>query len=192
MKSRSPLSTSLAALAVASTMAASRLDAQITEVSRTPVADAAQLTFGYRCDDRFVVRNDGANAVNLEYALEKGTDHTRLTLGARELVELDSKSRSPMELWMDGKLIAKALKEKRSCKDVQGTASILVAPLEVQTNEREQRANYGVGAYPFFDPWMNGYYGYYGSMGFRPFYRGFIGYPIIIGGIRHGGGRRGR
>jgi hypothetical protein len=175
---------------LASTLLSSAVGAQITEVARTPVADVSELTFGYRCDDRFVVRNDGATAVNLEYAIEKGTEHTRLTLGPRELVELDSKAKGAMELWMDGKLIAKALKEKRSCKDVAGTASVMVAPLEVTTNEPERRASNAFGAYPFFDPWMAGYYGYYSPFGFRPFYRGFIGVPIVIG--NRGGVRRGR
>jgi hypothetical protein len=162
--------------------------AQITEVGRTPVADIAQLTFGYRCDDRFVIRNDGAAAIALAYAVEKGNEHTPITLGARELVELESKSKAPLELWMDGKLIAKAEKEKRSCKDVSGSASVLVAPLEV-TSTTDNRSTYRGNAYPFFDPWMYGFYGYYGGLGFRPFYRGFVGVPIVIG---RGGVRRGR
>lgn len=178
-----------AASVVAATMFAAPVDAQITEVGRTPVADIAQLTFGYRCDDRFVIRNDGAASVTLAYAVEKGNEHTPLTLGARELVELESKSKSAMELWMDGKLIAKAEKEKRSCKDVAGSASVLVAPLAV-TSTTDNRSTYRTSAYPFFDPWMYGYYGYYGGLGFRPFYSGFVGVPIVIGG--RGGVRRGR
>jgi hypothetical protein len=185
-------SIALIAFALTGAPFAARLDAQITEVGRTPVAETAQLTFGYRCDDRFVIRNDGARPVDLEYAVEKGTEHTKLTLGSRELVELDSKSKDPMELWMDGKLIAKAIKEKRSCKDVAGSASVLVAPLEVQTNERDQQQAYRGGAYPFYDPFFYGYYGYYGAFGYRPFYAGFVGVPIIIGGRGRGPGRRGR
>lgn len=179
----------LASAAVGTALAPSA-NAQITEVGRTPVAEVAQITFGYRCDDRFVIRNDGNKAVDLEYALEKGNQHTRITLGARELVELDSKSNSDMELWMDGKLIAKAEKEKRSCKDVAGSASVLVAPLEVQSNKpdaRDDRRVYlGAG---YYDPFMYGYYGY-SAWGFRPFYTGYVGVPIIIGGRGGGRGRR--
>lgn len=178
-----------AATVVAATMFAAPADAQITEVGRTPVADIAQLTFGYRCDDRFVIRNDGAAPVALAYGVEKGNAHTPITLGARELVELESKSKAALELWMDGKLIAKAEKEKRSCKDVAGSASVLVAPLEV-TSTTENRSTNRANVYPFFDPWMYGYYGYYGGLGFRPFYRGFVGVPILIGG--RSGVRRGR
>ncbi len=179
----------LATLAVSMLSATSLLHAQVTEVARTPIADAAQLTFGYRCDDRFVIRNDGARSVDLEYAIEKGNEHTKLTLGARELVELESKAKNPMELWMDGKLVAKAEKEKRSCKDIAGSASVLVAPLEVQTSERAARASYGAGPYPYYDPFMAGYYGAYGTFGFGPMYRGYVGVPILIGG--RSGGRGG-
>jgi hypothetical protein len=148
------------------------------------------LTFGYRCDDRFVIRNDGNRPVSLEYGVEKGSEHIKLELGARELVELNSKSKDPLELWMDGKLIAKAMKEKRSCKNVAGSASVLVAPLEVQTNDRDQRPTYSAGFGPYYDPWMFGYYGYNSAFGFRPFYSGFVGVPIIIGGRGRGPGRR--
>ena len=186
MNTLASLPMTLVVLAVGSAAAASQLDAQITEVSRMPVAEIAQLTFGYRCDDRFVIRNDGAKPVDVEYALEKGTEHVKLTLGAREVVELDSKSKAAMELWMDNKLVARAMKERRACKDVQGNASVAIAPLEVETNERDDRSSYNSGRYPYYDPFMFGGFGYYGSYGFSPFYRGFRGVPIIIGGVRSG------
>lgn len=167
-----------------------RLGAQVTEVARTPIADAAQLTFGYLCDDRFVVRNDGTKAVDVEYSVAKSNQHTKLTLNARESVELDSPSKQAMELWMDGKLIAKADKEKRSCTKVQGNASVSVAPLEVASTERDRRAAYGYpygfGGYPFFDPWFYGSY-YYGGLGYRGYYSSFVRPIIVIGGR---GGRR--
>jgi len=181
-------------LTIGSAALSTSAHAQITEVSRTPVVDLSRLTFGYLCDDRFVVRNDGAKPIDLEYAVEKGTEHTRLRLNERESVELNSPSKEAVELWMDGKLIAKAMKDKRSCKEVHGNASVMVAPLEVITNQPNQRQGYapgyayGFGApYPFYDPWA---YGIYGSLAFRPFYSGFVGQPIIIGGGLRGVGRR--
>jgi hypothetical protein len=184
------------ALLVASTASGIPLGAQVTEVARRPIADIAHLTFGSLCEDRFVIRNDGPNPVEVEYAVSKGNEHTRLTLAGREQVELESKSREPLELWMDGKLVAKAEKEDRKCREVQGNASVAVAPLEVASNEsrnddRDRRANarFGVGfgyGYPFYDPWYAPF-GAYG-WGYRPFYSGFYGVPIIIGGGR--GGRR--
>lgn len=176
----------VAAFAVAS-LSAPALRAQVAEVSRTPLADAAQLTFGFLCDDRFVIRNDGTQSVDVEYGLERGSEHTRLTLGARESVELSSKSKNALELWKDGKLVAKASKQRRSCKDVQGNASVTVRPLEVaETDDSRARANYGVG-YPYYDPWGFGaYYGY--GFGFRPYYSSVI----VVGGRGGGGGGGGR
>ncbi|MBP6771828.1 MAG: hypothetical protein KA154_02450 [Gemmatimonadaceae bacterium] len=176
-----------AALTAAGALIGTRVQAQVTEIARSPIADMAQLTFGYRCDDRFVIRNDGVKPVDLEYAVSKGTEHTKITLNARELVELESKSKEPLELWMDGKLVAKAMKEKRACKDVQGNATVAIAPLEVETNERDTRQTTAFGMYPYYDPF---FYGFYGSMGYRPFYRGFVGVPIII--TTRGPARRGR
>ena len=189
MKTLSAVPMTLVALAICSTTAALPLAAQITEVARAPITEIAQLTFGYRCDDRFVIRNDGNKPANVEYALEKGKEHFKLTLGARELVELESPSKADMELWMDGKMVAKAMKEKRACKDVLGNASVAIAPLEVQTNEREDRS-YNNGRSPFYDPFMYGGFGLFGSYGYSPFYRGYWGVPIIIGGPRIGIRRR--
>jgi hypothetical protein len=167
-------------------LAATPLRAQITEVARTPIADAAQVTFGYLCDDRFMIRNDGTQPIDLEYGLEKGTEHTRLTLNARESVELASPSKAAMELWMDGKLIAKALKERRSCKDVQGNAAVTVVPPDVQTREPRRVTNVYASfgpPYPFYDPWA---FGVYGSFRYRPYYSGItVGIPIVIGGRGH-------
>ena len=53
------------------------LDAQVTEVSRRPIADIAHLTFGSLCDDKFVIRNDGPNPVTVQYAVEKGEEQPR-------------------------------------------------------------------------------------------------------------------
>lgn len=189
MERRTRLAMATLSLFVGSLSPRAPLRAQITEVARTPIADAAQITFGYLCDDRFVIRNDGTKPIDLEYGLEKGTEHTKLALGARESVELQSKAKAAMELWMDGKLIAKAVKEKRSCKDVQGNASVTVNPLEVASNKPQRSSAYGM-PYPFYDPWGFSYYGYAG-WGWRPYsYGAVIRYPIIIGGRGRGGHRR--
>ena len=98
----------LTALLVAGAAVGPRVEAQVTEVSRRPIADIAHLTFGSLCEDRFVIRNDGPNPVTVEYAVTKGTEHVPLTLEGREQVELESKSKEPLELWMAGKLVARA------------------------------------------------------------------------------------
>ncbi len=187
----------LTALVLVSMSGGMTLGAQVMEVARRPIADIAHLTFGSLCEDRFVIRNDGPTPVNLEYAVSKGNEHTPLTLGSREQVELESKSNEALELWMDGKLVAKAEKEGRKCKEIQGNASVAVAPLEVASNSDRDDNNgrngmrVGVGfgyGYPFYDPWYSPF-GAYG-WGYRPFYAGFYGSPIIISGRGRGGRRR--
>jgi hypothetical protein len=191
MRYRQTKAPQVLALLVVSASTGLTLGAQVTEVARRPIADIAHLTFGSLCDDRFVIRNDSPNPVTVQYAVEKGNEHTSLTLNGREQVELESRSKDALELWMDGKLIAKAEKEGRKCRDVQGNASVAVAPLEVATNDdrndnrNNSRARIGVGfgyGYPFYDPWYAPF-GAYG-WGYRPFYSGFYGVPIIIGGGR--------
>ena len=93
------------ALLAAGTMAlASRgLAAQdITVTSRTQPEGAAQVTFGYVCDDRFVIKNDGAQSVNLEYGLHDGAQLTGITVQPGESVQLSSRSNASFELWKDG------------------------------------------------------------------------------------------
>ena len=92
--------TALLALALGALTMTSRAAAQVAVLSRTAIDDAVHVTFGQLCEDRFVIRNDGAKPVDLEYAVEKGTEHTKLTLNARELVELESKAKEPLELWI--------------------------------------------------------------------------------------------
>lgn len=184
-----------AVLALASLLPASQLTAQVTEVARTPISDLSKITFGYFCDDKFVIRNDGDKAVDLEYAVEKGTEHTRLSINAHELVELSSKSRDALELWMDGKLVAKAPKEKRSCKDVQGNGAVTITPFEV--SERAQsRGNAGFGwgygaPYGMYDPWGMSFYSRFGAWGGYPYYSTIVRVPVIVGNRGGGGGGRG-
>ena len=190
MRSRYTSSPLALSLAIAGSSVGAGLHAQVTELARRPIAEVAHLTFGSLCDDKFVIRNDGPNPVNIEYAVSKGNQHSPLTLAGREQVELESRSREPLELWMDGKLIAKAEKEGRKCREVQGKASVVVAPLDLppsdrssnnnNNNQRNARLGMGFGyGYPFYDPWYSPF-GAYG-WGYRPYYAGFYGVPIIIG-----------
>ena len=179
---RIPFTVTIAAVVAFTRTAA----AQIAVVSRTPAANATQLTFGYLCDDRFVVRNDGEAAVDVEYGLEKGAEHTKLTVNAHETVELASKSRDAVELWVDGKLVARAKKERRSCKDVPGSAAVTVTPLEVPGADDSRAAYPYPYPYGLYDPWG---YRFYGSMGFGFGYPRLVGYPVVIGGMGRGGPR---
>jgi hypothetical protein len=172
------------------------VQAQITQLSRTPIQDAAQLTFGYLCDDRFVLRNEGTAPVEVEYGLAKGTEHTKVQLAAREVLELESKAKQAMELWYNGKRIATAEKRRRSCSSVEGSSGAIVRPLDVSDNQSSRSGRYGVSPWSYYDPFFNpwAYSGLYGGLGFSRYYPSVVAYPVIVGGGggRNGGGRRGR
>jgi hypothetical protein len=188
--SRAPVVLGLALTAVLPRVAA----AQIADLQRSAVADVARLTFGYLCDDTFLLRNDGDKSVDAKLGVAKSGTQSPVSLGAHEQVQFSSKSKDDVELWMGDKLVAKAEKDKRACKDVQGNASVAVAPLEVATDSDKGRRAYA--NYPYFDPWFYGGFGApfgpwgggFGGVGFRPFYTGFVGVPIVVNG--RGGGRR--
>ena len=131
----------------------------------------------------------GEAAVDVEYGLEKGAEHTKLTVNAHETVELASKSRDAVELWVDGKLVARAKKERRSCKDVPGSAAVTVTPLEVPGADDSRAAYPYPYPYGLYDPWG---YRFYGSVGFGFGYPRLVGYPVVIGGIGRGGPGRHR
>jgi ribosomal protein S2 len=123
------------------------------------------------------------------------TNFTTIQRSLNRLRDLEAMSTDGRYETMPKKEIAKAEKEKRACKDVQGNASVLVAPLEVAAIAKDSR-NANARGYPYYDPFMYGAgFGYggfgLGGFGYRPFYTGFVGTPIIVrGGVRGGGGRR--
>lgn len=169
--------------------------AQIADLQRSAVSDVARLSFGYLCDDNFLLRNDGDKSVDARLGVSKSGEQSQVTLGAHEQVQFTSKSKADVELSIDGKLVAKAEKERRDCKNVQGNASVAVAPLEVSADSDKGRRTFA--NYPYFDPWFYGAFGgafgpwgpWGGGLGYRPFYTGYVGVPIVVGG-RSGGGRR--
>jgi hypothetical protein len=179
----------LAALLI---FAAAPAQAQISVVNRTSVESQIHLTFGHLCEDTFVLRNEGDQVVEATLGVEKGNSQVPVTLAAREQIEFKSASKEDAQLWVGGKLVAKAEKQRRKCSDVQGNASVAIAPLEVETNDNGERRRYM--NYPYFDPFFYGAAGWgwgwpgYGMGWGSPFARGFVGVPIIVAPSR--GGRR--
>jgi hypothetical protein len=192
MRKNSGMAPAALAMLVGSVALGGVASAQVAEVGRRLIPEIAHLTFGSLCDDKFVIRNDGPNPVTLEYAPSKSRERVSLNLAGRELVELESTSRDELELWMNGKLVARAEKEGRKCKDLPGDALVVIAPLNGPSSDRDdlnQRGlrnstqfGVGFGRGAFFDPW----YAPFGAFGwgYAPFYSGFYGAPIIIGGRR--------
>jgi hypothetical protein len=91
------------------------LSAQATQVGQ----DQVQLAFGYKCDDRFVVRNDGAQAVTIEYGVTGAERRSSLFLKGKDAVEISSAASDPLELWVNGKIVATERKGNVACAPEQ-------------------------------------------------------------------------
>lgn len=159
-----------------------------------------QLAFGYTCGDRFVVRNEGANPVVVEYAVAGSQDKATLHLNARQSAEIASAQEGNMELWVGGKVVASEAKGHRACgapRNARASTStnndVSVRPINPDAEMTTAPADSGytepavvvVAPRPYY---YDSFYGYpyypYGYYGYSPYY-----YPSI--GVRFGGGYRG-
>ena len=82
---------------------------------RAQAAPKIELAFGYECGDRFIVRNDGAQPVLLEYAAAGSRDRSELHLKGKQSAEIASAQDGNLELWVGGKLVASEPKGNRPC-----------------------------------------------------------------------------
>ena len=165
-----------------------------------------QLAFGYECDDRFMIKNDGANTVTLEYGLEGRSERTRLSIKGNESVEIDSKGPLPVELYVDGRRVAKEAKGNRTCATATTTASdqptVVVRPLDQRDNNARVTVVEPIVVRPhvvYVDPWYDPFWypGLSVGIGFgRPYYGGSYGgyyggyYGPRVSGHGHGRGHR--
>lgn len=168
-----------------------------------------QLAFGYECGDRFMVRNDGASPVAIEYAVAGSEDRSKLHLNGGQSVEIASAQDGNMELWVGGKVVASEPKGNRACAARNGNG-VSVRPLDQNESTAAQPQDtvysappvvvYGTPYYDYgyWDPYPYAYWGYspffypsvgiYARGGFGGYGRGFVG----RGGIGRGAVGRGR
>jgi hypothetical protein len=90
---------------------------------------SVQLAFGYECGDRFLVRNDGAQPVVIEYAVAGSPNRFPLHLNARQQVEIASPQAANLELRVNGKVVASEPKSSRACAG-QNDGPVVVRPLD--------------------------------------------------------------
>lgn len=96
---------------------------------------SVQLAFGYECGDRFLVRNEGAQPVALEWKASGSQDRSQMHLNATESREIASASSDAVELWVNGKLVATEPKGSKPCSansgsDAAAGQSVVVRPLD--------------------------------------------------------------
>jgi hypothetical protein len=98
---------------------------------------AVQLAFGYECGDRFLIKNEGAQPVALEWKTTGSQDRSQLHLNPSESREIASASSDAVELWVNGKVVATEPKGNKPCSasgtpgapGAPGTPSVVVRPL---------------------------------------------------------------
>lgn len=157
----------------------------VREGARSSPADA-QISFGYLCDDRFVVRNEGATPVNLEYGLTRNDERTALQLDKDESIELMLSTSDELGLYVGGKVLATARRDYRDCDELEGESPrVIVRPLAVVYSPRVRVI---VAPYPvyraYYDPWYHRHYSYP-----RTVVHTVIRVPIVINRRSSSGGR---
>jgi hypothetical protein len=169
-----------------------------------------QLAFGYECGDRFLVRNDGANPVVVEYAVAGSQDKSQLHLNGMQSAEIASAQDGDVQLFVGGKVVATEPKGNRACaSNRQGGNGVTVRPLDQSAQTAAQPVDSGYQQAPvvvYASPYSDYYYPYsyydYPYFGYSPFfyggvgiyggYRGgFRGGPVGRGSVGRGGGGRG-
>jgi hypothetical protein len=92
-----------------------------------------QLAFGYECGDRYLVRNDGANDVDVEYGVAGDPQRWPVHLKGKESVEISSTSTNALELRVGGKVVSTAHNLNRPCAAApaaQGQPEVVVRPID--------------------------------------------------------------
>ncbi len=172
LKSRVISFSAVALMAVVPAAFPAPLQAQAAPSVRRPVQltpvpkDQVQLAFGYACDDRFTLRNDGSQDVTVEYGTAGTAARSSLQLRAKEEVELSSPSNEALQLWVDGALVATENRGNRSCASNQANRVVVVRPIGPPPPAVTYvEPYYGYDPYYYYYPRTSVYFGA------RPIYR---------------------
>jgi hypothetical protein len=90
---------------------------------RAQAAPKIELAFGYECGDRFIVKNDGAQPVLVEYAPAGSRDKSQLHLRGKQSAEIAMAQDGNLDLFVGGKLVASAPKGNLPCSGSNAPAS---------------------------------------------------------------------
>lgn len=170
--------------------------------SRTQV----QIAFGYSCGDRFLVRNDGANPVVIEYAMSGSQDKAQLHLNGKQQTEIASAQSGNMELWVSGRIVASEPKGNLACgaprnSRAGGNNDVSVRPIDPSAEMTTTQADSAysepavvvVDRRPYYDSFYRYGYDPYGYYSYSPYYYGSIGVRVGgFGGFGRGFVGRGR
>lgn len=143
---------------------------RVLQSSRAGEANA-QLAFGYACEDKFALRNDGAVPVTVEYAVAGTRERGLVGVQAGETVQLESASPNDVQLFLDGRLVVSEPKGNRACGDEWTAGGVMGQRFGARA------VGYALpNRVVYMRPWMGGY-----SRG--PVIRiGWGGYSIAVNG----------
>lgn len=116
-------------------LAALTLAAVAVTATRPLAAQGAQvrLAFGYECGDRYLVRNDGTNDVDVEYGVAGDPQRWPVHLKGKESVEVSSASSSALELRVGGRIVSTAHNGNRPCSTAPvapAEQAVVVRPID--------------------------------------------------------------
>jgi len=137
-------------------------------------AQQVHLAFGYECGDRFALRNESTQPVDVEYGLSGVAERSKLHVDQHQTVQLGSTSDRPVQLWSNGHLVATAVKGKRDCPANKISSSgVVVRPIGPGDYIANVPPPYGYPAqYVYVGGWP--YYGYYAPY-YPPYYA-----PVVV------------
>jgi len=172
-----------------------------------------QLAFGYHCDNKFALRNEGPQVTDVDFVVLGTADKGRITVKPNETVQIESATAGDIELYVDGKLVATEHKGNRSCEALTSAPSGTVTVRHLDAGEVVYAQPSGQPVYlsptevVYVRPYDYAYYprtsfslsvgfpifggGYYGPY-YSPYYGGSHGRVIISTHGRGGGGGRRR
>jgi hypothetical protein len=143
-----------------------------TGVSVLAAQEPARLAFGYQCDNRFALRNEGTKPVEVEYVVLGSAEKGKVHLDPDQGVSLEPKAGGDLEIRVDGKAVATGRNGHVACA-AQASQTVIVRPL----NEPQ----YVTIVEPYYPPYPYPYY-------YNPYYYGpRLGIYMGIGGGWYGG-----
>jgi hypothetical protein len=117
--------------------------------------EPTRLAFGYQCDNKFALRNEGTRPVEVEYGVVGASEKGKVHLDPNQGVSLEPASAGDFEIRVDGKTVATAKNGHTACQpEAVQSQTVIVRPL----NDRE----YVTVVEPYDPYYYGGYPVYYG------------------------------
>ena len=74
-----------------------------------------QITFGFKCGNQFIVRNDTEQPVDLEFQVAGRAGRAKVHLNARAVLEVKSSADAALEVLFNGTVVASAVRGNVAC-----------------------------------------------------------------------------